>query len=151
MAIQYRHRQTGWVMIVMLGLPLLAALAFAMLLAARGPAQSALLILLAALPFAILLALFSFLTVEVSDTALTWYFGPQFWKNTLPLSQIKTAAPVHTKWYWGYGIKYFGPDRWLYNVSGTGAVEIRGNGTGWIRIGTDDPVGLLEALRRHEL
>jgi hypothetical protein len=151
MAIQYRHRQTGWVMIVMLGLPLLAALAFAMLLAARGPAQSALLILLAAIPFAILLVLFSFLTVEVSDTALTWYFGPRFWKNTLPLSQIKTAAPVHTKWYWGYGIKYFGPDRWLYNVSGTGAVEIRGNGTGWIRIGTDDPVGLLEALRRYEL
>jgi hypothetical protein len=145
----YQHQQIGWVMLAMLGLPLFGLVAFIMVLLARGQVQTAFIIVLIALPFAISLVLFSSLTVEISDTALTWYFGPRFWKNTLPLSQIKTAAQVHTKWYWGYGIKYFGPNRRLYNVSGTGAVEIRANGAGWIRIGTDDPVGLLEALRRR--
>jgi hypothetical protein len=147
--VHYQHRQIGWVMLVMGGLPLLALIVFAIYLGLRGSLQPAIILFLAALPLAASLVFFSSMTVELSDVALTWYFGPHFWKNTLPLSEIKTAASIRTKWYWGYGIKVFGPNRWLYNVSGTEAVEVRGDSDGWIRIGTDDPAGLLKALSVH--
>src|SRR4029077_16878889 len=88
----YEHQQIGWVILATLGLPLFGLLAFITILLARGQVQTAFIIALIALPFAISLVLFSSLTVEVSDTALAWYFGPRFWKNTLALSQIKTAA-----------------------------------------------------------
>jgi len=84
--------------------------------------------------------LFSSLTVDVTDTEVIWRFGPGIWSHRVARNQIEEAHPIKTKWYWGYGIKYFGPNQWLYNVSGLDAVEIRLKGGGWRRIGTDDPI-----------
>ena len=55
MTCYYEHRQIGWVMLATLGLPLLALLAFIMVLLAGGQVQTAFIIVLIALPFAIAL------------------------------------------------------------------------------------------------
>ena len=45
----------------------------------------------------------------------------------------------------------FGPNRWLYNVSGLEAVEVTLEECGWVRIGTDDANGRIGALRGRGL
>jgi len=53
---------------------------------------------------------------------------------------------VRHPWWYGYGIRWLGPNRWTYIVSGRHTVEVRLKGGGWRRLGTDDPHGLLAAL-----
>ena len=151
MNMPYHHQQTGWVMLIGFGLTFLALLIVSVFLATHVSALSALVTLFSAALIAVLLAMFSSMTVEITDDKLSWYFGPRFWKNTISLAEIEDATPIRTKWYWGYGIKFFGPDRWLYNVSGLEAVEIKLKSGGWIRIGTNDVGGLLRPLRARSL
>lgn len=87
------------------------------------------------------------LTTVVDDTDLSWWFGSGIWKKSVPLAEIASAEPVENKWWWGWGIRYYGKG-WLYCVSGLQAVEIILTSGKHIRIGTDDPLGLAEALRR---
>ena len=88
---------------------------------------------------------FSSLNTEVDGQNLRWWFGKGFWRKTVPLADIASAEPVTNKWWWGWGIRYYGKG-WLYNVSGLDAVEIILKSGKHIRIGTDDPQGLAKAL-----
>lgn len=87
------------------------------------------------------------LTTQVEDETLHWWFGSGIWKKSVPLNEIASAEPVENKWWWGWGIRYYGKG-WLYCVSGLQAVEIILKSGKHIRIGTDDPQGLAEALQR---
>jgi hypothetical protein len=49
-------------------------------------------------------------------------------------------------WIAGYGNRWFGPKRWAYIVAGRNAVEVRLKQGGCLRLGTEDPTGLLNAL-----
>lgn len=147
MNILYRHQQKGWVMLIGFGGTSLVLLMLSIFLAMRVSALSGVITLSAAAAMAILLVLFSSMTVEITDDELTWYFGPGLWKRGIAIAKIVDAIPMQTKWYWGYGIKFFGPDRWLYNVSGLEAIEIQLKSGGWVRIGTDDATRLLQTLK----
>jgi hypothetical protein len=136
----YRRTQTGRVILVMMLLPAVAAAAA---LAAVGQLLTALAVLAL---FALVAWLFSSLTVEVTGSELRWYFGPGFWKKSVPLADLREVEPVRNKWWYGLGIRYT-PHGWLYNVSGLDAVEVRLAGGVKRRIGTDDPAGLVAALR----
>ena len=140
MSVRYHHTQIGWVMI----LGGLAALIPLLLFGVISGAWVGL--LLGAIIVAPTVWLFSSLTVDVTDTEVIWRFGPGIWSHRVARNEIEEVHPIKTKWYWGYGIKYFGPNQWLYNVSGLDAVEIRLKGGGWRRIGTDDPNGLVNFL-----
>ncbi|NNE24389.1 MAG: hypothetical protein HKN11_17445 [Rhizobiales bacterium] len=85
------------------------------------------------------------LTTMVDDESLRWWFGSGIWKKSVQLTDIASAEPVVNKWWWGWGIRYYGKG-WLYCVSGLQAVEIVLKSGKHIRIGTDDPHGLAEAL-----
>ena len=85
-------------------------------------------------------------TVEVGENELRWYFGPGFWSYRLPLDDIETVAAARNRWWNGFGIRR-GPGFRLYNVSGLDAVELRLKSHEVRRIGTDDPQGLVEALK----
>jgi hypothetical protein len=87
------------------------------------------------------------LTTVVDDANLSWWFGNGIWKKSVPLTDIASAEPVENKWWWGWGIRYYGKG-WLYCVSGLQAVEVVLHSGKHIRIGTDDPHGLVEALQR---
>ena len=139
MTMPYRHTQSGaWIVI-----PCLAFAALDAAVAWRSGQWLPVVVLVVVIAVAIL---FSSLTVEVGDNELRWYFGPGFWSYRLPLDDIETVAAVRNRWWNGFGIRR-GPGFRLYNVSGLDAVELRLKSHEVRRIGTDDPQGLMEALK----
>jgi hypothetical protein len=93
----------------------------------------------------VLAVLFSSLTVTVTDQELVFYFGPGFWTRRFALDDISSAEVVRNSALHGWGIRYT-PHGWLYNVSGLRAVEVTIRGEEQLRIGTDEPEALKQAL-----
>ena len=58
----------------------------------------------------------------------------------------ETATAVHNEWWRGWGIRHV-PRGWMYNIAGRDSVELELQSGNVFRIGTDDPDGLLAALR----
>ena len=92
--------------------------------------------------------LFGSLTVAIAGGAINWWFGPGFWKKGVTIYEIEACEPVRNRWWWGWGIRYYGKG-WLYNVSGLDAVELTLKDGKHIRIGTDEPEALVMAIRNH--
>lgn len=140
----YRHSQTGYLIIG------LAALAFAVGVVAARPTELR--------PswwivFFLLVAagvIFARLTVEVEGGVLQAYFVPGWPRWRWPLRDIASARQVRNSWLAGWGIHWMPgiPGYWVINVSGFDAVEIRLRNGRRYRVGTDDPAGLLAALRQ---
>lgn len=93
----------------------------------------------------VVLALFSSLTVVVDDEALRTAFGPGLLRHAWPLDHIRGWQAVRNPWWYGWGI-HLTPNGWLYNVSGSEAVEVVLSDDRRRRIGTNDPAGLMAAL-----
>ncbi len=110
------------------------------------PAPRALLLLVGAVLSACA-ALFSSLTIQVTDQALRWAFSLGIIRREVPLSEIQTAEVTRTRVIHGWGIRATSRGR-LYNVSGFDAVAVRlKNGRGII-LGTDQPEQLHVAILR---
>ena len=62
------------------------------------------------------------------------------------LRRFVACEPVRIRWWYGWGI-HLTPFGWLYNVSGLDAVAITLRAGRKFALGTDDPHGLLAALR----
>ncbi len=137
----YKHAQIGWVSIV-------AVVAGALLLAWVGLIGTAPRIVLQFTVAGILLLaiVFSYQTIEVTDTDVVSRFGFGAIPKRLPLSDISDAQFMPSKWYDGWGVRLTARG-WLYNVSGLEAVEFTMRGGGRIRFGTDDATNLMEAVR----
>lgn len=137
--LRYHHTQFGTVIVVSL---LLSAVLFAGLgmmngltpLAVIGPAL-----------MAGFLALFYALTVEIDATHLTFRFGIGLIRKRVPLAEIVEAKPVRNSWLYGWGI-HRTPHGGLYNVSGWEAVEIALTSGLRLRLGTDEPRPLTQAI-----
>jgi len=95
--------------------------------------------------FGVLAILFSSLTVKVTEQELVFYFGPGFWERRFPLDDIVSVEVVRNSALYGWGIRYT-HHGWLYNVSGLDAVEVTVQGQEQLRIGTDEPERLKQAL-----
>ena len=89
--------------------------------------------------------LFSSLTITVTPEKLVWHFGPGWWHHSLDRSEIISAKPVRTKWWYGFGIRRV-PGGWLYNVSGLDAVAVERKDGKTVLIGTDQPEELVGAI-----
>ena len=92
-------------------------------------------------------ALFSTLTVRVTGEELCFYFGPGFWTRRFAIDDIEHVQVVRNSALYGWGIRYT-HHGWLYNVSGLQAVEITIRGEEQLRIGTDEPEQLKNAIER---
>lgn len=138
---RYRHTQIGYVTggLALAVLPLL----YYAFVAEGGELGAFAYTMLGA--FGILAVLFSSLTVTVTDQELIFYFGPGFWTRRFALDDIVSAEVVRNSPLHGWGIRYT-PHGWLYNVSGLRAVEVTIRGEGQLRIGTDEPEALKQAL-----
>ena len=88
---------------------------------------------------------FRSMTVEISDTELTWYFGSGFPRKSAPRSEVASAEAIRTTFLNGWGIHYT-PRGWLYNVSGYGAVAITLRNGKRFCLGTDEPEELARQL-----
>ncbi len=137
--IRYRHNQTGWLTIVL----------FLLVLIPIGVAYVATklwLLLLFAAFFLILLALFFSLQTVIEKDQLRVSFGIGLISRTIALGDVRAARAVRNKWYYGWGIRYLGPDGWMFNIAGLDAVELEFKSGKKFRIGTDDATGLLAAI-----
>ena len=85
------------------------------------------------------------LTVRITSDSLQWSFGIGIIRKSIRLDDIQDSTIVKTRWYHGWGVKWYGR-RWLYNVDGFDAVEINLRSGRQIRIGTDEPQMLRQAM-----
>ena len=138
--LRYRHTQFGTVIVVSL---LLAAG-----LAAGVGVLTGLTPLTVIRPtlMAVFLALYSSLAVEIDGTHLSFRFGIGLIRQRIPLAEIADARPVLNSWRYGWGV-HRTPHGWLYNVSGWEAVEITLASGNRLRLGTDEPQRLAQAIR----
>jgi hypothetical protein len=136
----YRHTQTGYVILAVVG-----ATAVALVLGVwQGYLPVFTLYLAGALVIA--LVLFGSLTVEVGHEAVVLGFGPGLVRRRLPLGEVTGVRVVRNPWWYGWGVHYVGGG-WVYNVSGREAVELRYSDGRSDRIGTDEPQALCRAIQ----
>jgi hypothetical protein len=94
----------------------------------------------------ICLLLFYKLTITIDDETLCASFGPGIIRKRVRLAEIVGCEPVRIRWWYGWGI-HLTPFGWLYNVSGFDAVAITLRDGRKFALGTDDPHGLITAIR----
>jgi hypothetical protein len=75
-------------------------------------------------------------------------FGPGIIRKKVRLAEIVRCDPIRIRWWYGWGI-HLTPYGWLYNVSGFNAVAITLRDGRKIAFGTDDPHGLVDAIRHN--
>ena len=141
----YRHRQIGWVILGALGIALLMVALPTLILIPE--AEILTFAILSILPAVILGWMFSTLTVRVEDDRVEWWFGPGWWSYTIHPSKIETVHVTKTSGWEGWGIRYTSQG-WLYNVSGFEAVGIEKADGSYVRVGSDEPDRLLQAINR---
>jgi len=141
----YRHTQFGTAVVV----SLLIGIGVTVLLSTQSAPSWVLCWIVT--PVVIILAacvlLFFSLTVEIDEEMLRFRFGIGLIRKSVPLGEIEKAEPVRNRWIYGWGI-HMTPNGWLYNVSGMEAVEITLKSGKRLRVGTDRPKELAEAIAR---
>jgi hypothetical protein len=147
----YQHTQAGTLMRVSFAVAILGFLVGAMLAAASDPQMMAVLLVLALLMFLVML-LFHSLTVEVARGYLVIRFGVGLVRKRWPIRDIESAEAVQNRWWYGWGIRIT-PHGWLFNVSGSDAVQVRLVSGKQVWIGTDEPkklhAAIESAMKRH--
>ena len=136
---RYRHTQLGW---FMLGLDVVLLLLVGIPAARSG--QPALWV--GAALIAVIAILFSTLTVEVTGEAVRFWFGPGVLRRTVPFPALAGAEISSAPWWYGIGIR-FTPTGLMYNVATGRTVDLVLRSGKRMRVGTDEPEALLEAVR----
>ena len=92
------------------------------------------------------LVLFYKLKITIEDETLCASFGPGIICKKVRFAEIVGCNPIRIRWWYGWGI-HLTPYGWLYNVSGFDAVAITLRDGRKFALGTDDPHGLVSAIR----
>jgi hypothetical protein len=87
------------------------------------------------------------LTVGIDDSYIRIQFGPGVFQKKFCLGEIDDCQQVRNGWWWGWGIRWYFRG-WLYNIDGLDVVDITFKNNKKIRIGTDEPDKLAEAIRQ---
>jgi hypothetical protein len=89
---------------------------------------------------------FSRMTVTVRDHALSWSFAFGLMRHRVPLSDVVAASLDRSTVNEGWGIHDTGSGT-LYDVSGGWSVHVKLRDGSAVRLGTDQPDSLLQAIR----
>jgi hypothetical protein len=142
---QYKHTQNGYLIIGgLLGIAIFLAITGIVAPAGRDG------LLISAIIEVILLIcaiVFSKLTIKIDGESLEASFATGLIRKKVPLAEIAECEPIRIRWWYGLGI-HLTPYGWLYNVSGLDAVVITLRNDGKFALGTDDPQGVVAAIRR---
>jgi len=145
---QYKHTQNGYLIIGgLFGIAIFLAITGIVAPAGRDG------LLISAIIEVILLIcaiVFSKLTIKIDGESLEASFATGLIRKKVPLAEIAECEPIRIRWWYGWGI-HLTPYGWLYNVSGLDAVVITLRNDGKFALGTDDPQGLVAAIRRFNL
>ncbi len=93
----------------------------------------------------IVLALFFALTIEVSESHVSWFFGFGFWRRKVAIKDIVSVQEEHYGWFHGYGIRRISGG-WLYRVDGKQAVLLGTRDGKYIALGSNDCPALKAAI-----
>jgi hypothetical protein len=93
----------------------------------------------------IVLALFFALTIEVTATHVSWYFGFGFWRRKVAIKDIVSVQEEQFGWLNGYGIRRIA-DGWLYRVDGKRALLLTKTDGKRVALGSHDVAGLKAAI-----
>ncbi|MDO3388517.1 helix-turn-helix transcriptional regulator [Gilvimarinus sp. SDUM040013] len=137
----YCHRQWGLVVLVILPM----VLAIIMALRDAGAVIPGAVLIALGLVFTGVGIVFSSMTIAVNEQEIVWYFGPGLIRKRLPLSDIDACRAVKNPWWMGIGIHAYGTG-WIYNVSGMLGVELALSSGASVRLGTDQPKFLVQAI-----
>jgi transcriptional regulator with XRE-family HTH domain len=136
----YKHKQWGFATLIIM--PLIAAVILGINDVVSLPAAGI------GVLFGVLTLVaitFSSMTIEVNESEISWYFGPGLFKKSLPLEEVGQCKKVKNPLWMGIGIHAYGTG-WIYNVSGLLGVEIELKGGSFIRLGSDQPNYLVQAI-----
>lgn len=141
----YKETQKGGVIGITLTFAIVAIL-LAFVFKAGKQEISTLSFFVLALTFMAVYLLFAKLKTSVLDDNIELKFGVGVIKKNIPLSTISKAEVVRNKWYYGWGIRYYGKG-WMWNFTGLDAVEIHfKNKKSTFRIGTKKAEKLKNAI-----
>ncbi len=140
----YRHTQSATVILAFM-VPAVILLALVALIPSMHFGVRVFTVALAVV-IALVAWLFSSMTVTVNGGAVEVRLGPGLIRKRWPLSDFVSVSVARNRWWYGWGIRLI-PGGWLYNVSGLDAVELVRRSGRVLRIGTDDPAALADALR----
>lgn len=90
---------------------------------------------------------FGALRTRVDENGVSWEFGLGFPRGSLRFDEIEAVALTKTTLAEGYGIHLTRNHGWLWNAAGRDAVLIRKRNGAAITLGSDDALGLYEAIR----
>jgi hypothetical protein len=139
---RYAHTQIGYVIIWSLA-GVIALIAITGLIGSSSHRKVPLIVLIILL---VSLALFYKLRITIEDDALRASFGIGIIRKNVRLADIAGCEAIRILWWYGWGI-HLTPYGWLYNVSGFDAVAITLRNGRKFALGTDDSLGLAEAIR----
>jgi hypothetical protein len=141
---QYEHTQAGYLITSVL----FAAAVFVAITGILMPSDPGAFAISATLEviFLICAVVFSKMTITIDDKILHAYFAMGIRFKKVPLAEIADCEPIRTRWWFGWGI-HLSPYGWLYNVSGFDAVAVILRDGRKFALGTDDPQGLVSAIR----
>jgi hypothetical protein len=140
--VRYEHTQRGTVVQAALMIGAVACFALSQVMSAPPFVVPMVLII-----FVVCAYMFSSLTIQVTDRALHWCFGPGMFRKQVALAEIQSVEITRTRLLEGWGIHKTSRG-WLYNVSGFDAVLIKLHGGKSLLLGTDEPDRLRSALVR---
>ena len=142
---RYKHTQIGYLIIFVL----FAATVFVAITGIAAPSDRGVLVIDGIIELILLICaiVFSKLTIKVGEATLHACFGIGLICKKVPLSEILGCESIRIRWWYGWGI-HLTPYGWLYNVSGLDAVAITLRDGRKFALGTDDPEGLVTAIRR---
>ena len=138
--VKYQHRQRARTLSALL-LAIILVVGFLALTTKTGPSLLPTLFILTGVQL-----IMASLNVRITRKWLDVRFGMGWPRFRFALERIVAVEAVRNAPWWGWGIRLT-PRGWLLNVSGLDAVEIEFVDGNRVRIGTDDPQGLVAAIR----
>lgn len=102
-------------------------------------------LVVAAIVMALVVVVFTVMTVTVDDSSIEAAMGFELIRERVPVSEIESIEEVIIPWH-SVGFKKISGG-WLYSVAISGGVDIRRKNGKRLIIGSDDPEGLLQAIR----
>jgi len=135
----YQHKQFAYIIFILLSwIATFTALAIFLL----GPMLPMVIFLVT---LVVIGFLFHGLTIKVTDTEVSWGFGPGVFGKTVKLDDIESVTAVTNTFRHGVGVRIT-HDGWVYAVHGFSAVALELKDGTAIRLGTNDQEKLLSAL-----
>ena len=94
----------------------------------------------------LLLAVFSTLTIRVTPASIEWWLSFGVLRQRIPLADIDTVSSCKVTLLQGLGIRTNNFRDWMWNVSGTNAVDVRRSNGRHVVLGSPDAAGVIQAI-----